>query len=81
MNGREIRDKYNNLGINDDNLIVALFGYRTLGFLSNKEQEKEERWTRNPWVFDNNYYQELLNPMSDYLKTPSDKALIEVDTL
>jgi hypothetical protein len=78
MNIREIRDKYSNLGITDDSLIVAIFGYRTLGFLSNKDQNKEERWTRNPWVFDNNYYQELLDPLSDYIKTPSDKALLDV---
>jgi hypothetical protein len=78
MNVREIRDKYNNLGLKDDHLIVALFGYRTLGFLSNKDQHREDRWTRNPWVFDNNYYQELLDADSPYVKTPSDLALLEV---
>jgi catalase (peroxidase I) len=57
-----------------------LFGHRTLGFLSNKDDDKEKRWTRNPWVFDNNYYNELLDNRSPYLKTPSDKALLEDDT-
>jgi catalase (peroxidase I) len=79
MNVREIRDKYNNIKLTEDHLIVALFGYRTLGFVSNKESHKEERWTRNPWVFDNNYYQELLDSNSPYVKTPSDKALLQDD--
>ncbi len=56
--------------------IVALFGYRTIGFLSNKENHREERWSLNPWVFDNNYYKELLNKNSIFLKTASDKALL-----
>lgn len=61
--------------------IVALFGYRTLGFLSNKDSHKEQRWSQNPWVFDNNYYTELLKKDSIYLKTPSDLALIEDSNL
>jgi L-ascorbate peroxidase len=76
MNLREIKDIYSNLGLSADQ-IVALFGFRTLGFLSNKDSHKEERWSRNPWVFDNNYFVELLDSNSPYLKTPSDKALIE----
>jgi cytochrome c peroxidase len=74
----EIRSKYQALGF-DDNLIVALFGYRTLGFLCNKDSNKEERWTRNPWVFDNNYFEEILDRNSPYVKTPSDLALIKDD--
>ena len=74
---REIKDVYSRLGLSDD-LIVAIFGFRTLGFLSNKENDKEHRWSRNPWVFDNNYFVEVLDHSSPYLKTPSDKALVEV---
>jgi L-ascorbate peroxidase len=76
MNIREIRDVYGNLGLSED-LIIAFFGFRTLGFLSNKETQKEDRWTRNPWVFDNNYFVELLDVKSPYLKTASDKAIVE----
>lgn len=57
--------------------IVALFGHRTLGFFSNKENNKEHRWSQNPWVFDNNYFIELTQKNSIYLKTPSDLALLE----
>jgi len=71
----DIKSKYSNLGLNATE-IVALFGYRTLGFLSNKLENKEYRWTGNPYVFDNTYYSELINPNSDYLKTSSDKALL-----
>lgn len=74
----EIRSIYKGYDLTDAE-IVALFGYRTLGFLSNNnETNKEERWTRNPFVFDNNYFVELLDANSPYLKTDSDKALINV---
>lgn len=68
----------NKLGLNPEE-VVALFGNRTLGFLRNREDYREKRWSRNPWVFDNNYFQELLDPKSPYLKTKSDNALIEDD--
>jgi cytochrome c peroxidase len=80
MNISEIRGKYSLQGFNDMQ-IAALFGIRTLGFLSNKDDNKEERWTRNPWVFDNNYYEELITKDSPYLKTPSDIALLNDDSL
>lgn len=60
----------------NDEEIVALFGHRTLGFLSNKGEHEEERWSRNPYIFDNNYFVELLDANSPYIKTESDKALI-----
>lgn len=31
----------------------------------------------NPYVFDNNYFIEILDKNSDYIKTPSDKALLK----
>ena len=64
-----------NLDLNNSEL-VALFGYRTLGFLKNKDDKREERWSANPWVFDNNYFFELLKKDSNYIKTPSDKVLL-----
>jgi catalase (peroxidase I) len=73
----DIRSNYSS--IFSDNEIAALFGYRTLGFLCNKDSHKEERWTRNPWVFDNNYFIELSDKNSPYLKTPSDLALLNDD--
>jgi L-ascorbate peroxidase len=78
MNVAEIRSKYQAIGL-DDSLIVALFGHRTLGFFSNYEDNREERWTRNPYTFDNNYYEELLDRNSPYIKTPSDLALVQDD--
>jgi len=76
MNAEQIRKYFSPLGFSNHE-IVALFGSRTLGFLKNKHFDKEVRWSRNPYVFDNNYYQELLSNNSPYIKTPSDKALIE----
>ena len=57
--------------------IVALLGYRTLGFLNNGLENKEQRWSINPYVFDNNYFNELLTKNSPYLKTPSDNVLLK----
>ena len=58
--------------------VVALFGHRTLGFLSNKDKgENEERWSLNPYVFDNNYFIELTTKDSPYLRTPSDLVLLQ----
>lgn len=58
--------------------IVALFGHRTLGFYLNKKtDENESRWSMNPFIFDNNYFVEILDKHSDYLKTPSDLVLLE----
>jgi catalase (peroxidase I) len=71
----DIKSRYSSLGLSSTE-VVALFGYRTLGFLSNKLENKEYRWTGNPFVFDNTYYSELMNPNSEYLKTTSDKALL-----
>ena len=73
-----IRSRFSKMGFNDEE-IVALFGHRTLGFVSNKENNREERWTGNPFIFDNDYYVELLNKDSPYVKTPSDLALLNDD--
>jgi catalase (peroxidase I) len=64
------------LGFSDEEL-VSLFGRRTLGFKDISGKHKDERWSRNPYVFDNNYYEELLDQNSPYIKTNSDLALLE----
>ena len=76
IDSEQIRNYYYPLGFQNHE-IVALFGHRTLGFLKNKNFEKEHRWSRNPYIFDNNYYEELLDTNSPYLKTTSDLALIQ----
>jgi catalase (peroxidase I) len=77
MTTEHIRAKYSNF-LSDEE-IVAMFGHRTLGFVSNKDSNKDERWTRNPWVFDNNYFEELLDNRSPYVKTSSDISLLNDD--
>ena len=56
--------------------IVALMGRRTLGFYKT-EDEGEERWNMNPYIFNNEYFQELLTEDSKYIKLDDDKSLIE----
>ena len=53
---------------------VALMGRRTLGFAKN-EQEDEERWCLNPYVFDNTYFQELIREKK-YVRLADDENLV-----
>lgn len=56
---------------------VALMGSYTLGFATDDNKTKKGRWTMNPYVFDNTYFQEvLLGHNSKYLKTEADLALL-----
>ena len=56
---------------------VALMGSHTLGFASDDNLTKKGRWTMNPYVFDNTYYQEVLMAHdSNYLKTEADLSLL-----
>ena len=59
-----------------DNEIVALMGRRTLGFLP-PEDEYHGKWVQNPYVFDNTYFQELLNEKSRYIKLDDDRSLLD----
>jgi L-ascorbate peroxidase len=57
---------------------VALMGSYTLGFHSDDNTGKLGRWTMNPYVFDNSYFQEvLLAHDSIYLKTEADLKLLQ----
>ena len=56
--------------------IVALMGRRTLGFLP-PEDEYHGKWVQNPYVFDNTYFQELLNDKSRYIKLDDDRSLLK----
>jgi hypothetical protein len=60
--------------------VVALMGRRTLGFLP-PEDEYQGKWVQNPYVFDNTYFQELLNEKSRYIKLDDDKSLLEDENL
>ena len=56
---------------------VALMGNYTLGFANDDNKSKQGRWTMNPYVFDNTYFQELLlGSNSRYLKTEADLNLL-----
>ncbi len=56
---------------------VALMGSYTLGFASDDNKTRKGRWTMNPYVFDNSYFQEvLLAHNSKYLKTEADLNLL-----
>lgn len=68
--------KLNSMGLSVEEY-VALMGSYTLGFASDDNKTKKARWTMNPYVFDNTYFQEvLLGANSKYLKTEADLALM-----
>ena len=69
-----VRAQFAASGLSDDE-IVALMGRRTLGFLP-PEDEYQGKWVQNPYVFDNTYYQELLNEKSRYIKLDDDRSLL-----
>lgn len=39
---------------------VALMGFHTVGFMGEGKKGPMSRWTQNPYVFDNDYFKELL---------------------
>lgn len=57
---------------------MAMMGSYTIGFANDNDKSKENRWTMNPYVFDNTYFKEvLLAERSKYLKTQADLSLLE----
>lgn len=72
-----IVNKLNMMGLSPQEY-VALMGSYTLGFASDDNKGKKGRWTMNPYVFDNSYFQEvLLGHSSKYLKTEADLKLLQ----
>ena len=69
--------KFEMMGLNAEEY-VALMGSHTLGFANDDNKGKKGRWTMNPYVFDNSYFQEvLMGHDSNYLKTEADLKLLE----
>ncbi|KAJ1297649.1 hypothetical protein BS78_01G393100 [Paspalum vaginatum] len=64
------------MGLSDQD-IVALSGGHTLGRCHKERSGFEGAWTKNPLVFDNSYFKELLSGDKEgLLQLPSDKALL-----
>ncbi|XP_031477644.1 L-ascorbate peroxidase, cytosolic-like [Nymphaea colorata] len=64
------------MGLSDQD-IVALSGGHTLGRAHKERSGFEGPWTRDPLIFDNNYFKELLTgEKAGLLQLPTDKALL-----
>ena len=73
--------RFQRMGLNAEEY-VALMGSHTLGFANDDNKGKMGRWTMNPYVFDNTYFQEvLLGHNSRYLKTEADLELLQKQEL
>mmetsp|Transcript_18563 Transcript_18563/g.24520 ORF Transcript_18563/g.24520 Transcript_18563/m.24520 type:complete len:264 (-) Transcript_18563:171-962(-) len=72
-----LRDIFYRMGFTDKE-IVALSGAHTLGRAHSDRSGFEGAWTKEPLIFDNSYFQELLKKDEDpsLLKLPSDTALL-----
>lgn len=68
--------KFDMMGLEPEEY-VAIMGSYTLGFARDDNKGKMGRWTMNPYVFDNSYFQEvLMGSNSKYLKTEADLMLV-----
>ena len=68
--------KFDMMGLSAEEY-VAIMGSYTLGFANEDNKGRNGRWTMNPYVFDNTYFQEvLLGHNSNYLKTEGDLKLL-----
>ena len=53
-------------------------GFQTIGFAYEDITAKNQRWTMNPYIFDNSYYKELLKSEDSlYLQTEADLKLLQ----
>ncbi|XWS59726.1 hypothetical protein CRYUN_Cryun08bG0146700 [Craigia yunnanensis] len=72
-----LRGVFGHMGLSDKD-IVALSGGPTLGRCHKERSGFEGPWTRNPLIFDNSYFKELLSGKKEGLiQLPTDKALLE----
>ncbi|XP_074312093.1 L-ascorbate peroxidase 2, cytosolic-like isoform X2 [Silene latifolia] len=72
-----LREVFHRMGLSDKD-IVALSGAHTLGRCHKERSGFEGAWTKNPLVFDNSYFKELISGEKDGLiQLPSDKALLD----
>ena len=57
---------------------VALMGSFTIGFNGEEKKGAHSRWTMNPYVFNNTYFQELLlKDQSKYHHSEADRKLVQ----
>lgn len=71
-----LRDVFYRMGLSDKD-IVALSGGHTLGRCHRERSGFEGPWTKNPLIFDNSYFTELLSGEKEgLLQLPTDKALL-----
>lgn len=61
---------------------VAIMGSFTLGFNGEAKKGLQSRWTMNPYVFDNSYFQELLlGEKSKHFQSEADLRLVQTPEL
>ena len=77
---QHLRDIFYRMGFNDQE-IVALSGAHALGRAHPDRSDFDGPWTTEPLKFDNEYFQNLLEPKEGLLVMPSDQALVEDESM
>lgn len=66
-----------NLKLSPEDYVALIGGTQTIGFMGESKKGPSSRWTLNPYVFDNTYFQQiLLGHNSRYFSTASDHNLV-----
>ena len=80
-NGSLVVSGLSKMGLSPEEF-VAMMGSFTIGFVGEARKGPHTRWTQNPYVFDNSYYQELLlGDKSRFHKTEADMKLVQTPEL
>ena len=64
------------LKLSPEDYVALIGGSQTLGFVGEARKGPSSRWTMNPYVFDNTYFQQILLANSRYFRAAADQALV-----
>lgn len=64
--------------LSPEDFVALMGGTHTLGFMSEQKKGPKSRWTMNPYVFDNTYFQQImLGNESRYFQADADRSLVQ----
>jgi len=53
-------DGLNKMNLSPEAYVALVGGTQTIGFMGEKKKGPSSRWTKNPYVFDNTFFQQIL---------------------
>lgn len=71
-------DRLSKMNLAPEDFVALMGGTHTIGFKGSATKGPDSRWTMNPYVFDNTYFQQLLlGSNSRYFSTTTDHHLVQ----